>query len=61
MPPTNYEALYHLTQQHITRSIQVLEEELSRLKALQCICEEAVVCSDFELHRQAEIQPEQKS
>lgn len=58
---TDYEALYYASQRKLTHTIQVLEQELSRLKAFQCRCEEQVLLSDLELTRnpaQSSEQPE---
>ena len=47
MSSVDYEAMYYTVQ----RTIQTLEEELCRLKTLQCACEEEILHTDFELTR----------
>ena len=49
MSSVDYEAMYYTVQRHVTRTIQTLEEELCRLKTLQCACEEEILHTDFEL------------
>ena len=47
----DYEELYYASQRKLTKTIQILEQELSTLKQFQCCCEERILQADLELTR----------
>lgn len=54
----DYEELYYASQRKLTHTIQVLEQELSRLKKFQCLCEERILLSDLTLTKKPTHAPE---
>lgn len=51
----DYQELYYASQRKITDTIQVLEQEIKRLKQFQRLCEEKVIESDIDLKRNDKI------
>lgn len=51
----DYQELYYASQRKITDTIQVLEQEIERLKQFQILCEEKVIESNIDLNRKDKI------
>lgn len=51
----DYQELYYASQRKITDTIQVLEQEIERLKQFQILCKEKVIESNIDLNRKDKI------
>lgn len=51
----DYQELYYASQRKITDTIQVLEQEIERLKQFQILCKEKAIESNIDLNRKDKI------
>lgn len=51
----DYQELYYASQRKITDTIQVLEQEIERLKQFQILCKEKVIESNIDSNRKDKI------